>query len=296
MSNIHRIMWFDREIRQQKYPSCRALAERFEISLRQANRDIEYLRNTLNAPLKYVAVKRGFMYEDITFILPNMIITAEEKKALGFLAYKYENYDGTANNLRVSRIFRNLSEKTRQNEAIPFFDLGEEYLTLFHKLKECIDGRKKAFIIYNDPAYRFRNLVIHPYDIFGKADDDYIAAFCEEYGEIRVLRLERVIEIINSNQQFAVSKDYKPEEYNPFLRKKPFKALLELESGRELTSFMGRKVIWVDDKNYEIEFHDTKQFIMDLIVSPVWTRIISPHWLKGKVRSRCMRVIEKTEQ
>lgn len=59
MPSIHRIQWFDARVRTGRYPSARSLAERFEISHRQAQRDIEYIRDSLGAPLEYVASRRG---------------------------------------------------------------------------------------------------------------------------------------------------------------------------------------------------------------------------------------------
>lgn len=47
MSNLHRILWIDQEIRRGGYPNSRTIAEQFEISPRQAARDIEYLRYSL---------------------------------------------------------------------------------------------------------------------------------------------------------------------------------------------------------------------------------------------------------
>jgi predicted DNA-binding transcriptional regulator YafY len=119
MSNVHRIMWFDQAIRQHRYPNCSSLAKHFEISLRQANRDIEYLKNTMNAPLRYVAVKRGFTYDDMTFILPNLVITAQERKALSFLAHRYDNFDGSAGSRRIARLFKSLSESDEADSRTP---------------------------------------------------------------------------------------------------------------------------------------------------------------------------------
>lgn len=295
MSNMHRIMWFDHEIRKQKYPNCKALTDRFEISLRQANRDIEYLKNTLNAPLKYIAAKRGFIYEDMTFILPNLIITADEKKALSFLAHKYGNYDGTDNNQRISELFRKLSEQTEPNERIPFFYLNKEYLALFNIINECIDRSKKIYLTYIDSISGLKKLLVHPYNIFCKMNNDFLTGYCEDYGDICTFRLERIVEIVEADQQFIRRNDYRPEDYDSFLKKKPFKALLELENENELTLFMGKKVKQTDDKYFEVEFHDTEQLIMDLMASQVWKRIIAPNWLREKIKNRCMNVIQKIE-
>jgi predicted DNA-binding transcriptional regulator YafY len=75
---MHRILWFDEQVRYGKYPNSGHLAERFEISVRHACRDIEYMMNSLGAPLVYHAKHRGYRYEDQTFILPALMLTGSD--------------------------------------------------------------------------------------------------------------------------------------------------------------------------------------------------------------------------
>ncbi|CAM4425731.1 hypothetical protein L1N85_26590 [Paenibacillus alkaliterrae] len=82
MSNMHRIGWFDQQVRAGNYPNSSLLAKEFEISKRQAARDIEYMEMSLRAPLKYVAKHRVYCYEDEAFVLPHMYMSDEEKKVL----------------------------------------------------------------------------------------------------------------------------------------------------------------------------------------------------------------------
>ncbi|MCU6794260.1 hypothetical protein OB236_19315 [Paenibacillus sp. WQ 127069] len=79
---MHRILWFDEQVRYGKYPNSGHLSERFEISVRQACRDIEYLTNTLGAPLSYSAKRRGYRYEDQTYVLPALLLTAEDVRMI----------------------------------------------------------------------------------------------------------------------------------------------------------------------------------------------------------------------
>jgi len=62
MSANNRIQWLHKRIADMRYPNASRLAERFGISHRQAQRDVEYLKNTLGAPLAYNAERRGFYY------------------------------------------------------------------------------------------------------------------------------------------------------------------------------------------------------------------------------------------
>ena len=46
-----RMIWFHNRVAANAYPNAGTLAEQFEISSRQAQRDIEYMRDSMNAPL-----------------------------------------------------------------------------------------------------------------------------------------------------------------------------------------------------------------------------------------------------
>ena len=69
MSADRRIQWLHRRIAEGRYPNAGHLAERFSISHRQAQRDVEYLRTHFGAPVGYDARHRGFYYT-APFALP----------------------------------------------------------------------------------------------------------------------------------------------------------------------------------------------------------------------------------
>ena len=72
MSANDRIQWFHKKIAANCYPNAAHLSERFEISHRQAQRDVDYLRRELNAPLAYCSHKKGYYYKD-EYVLPLML-------------------------------------------------------------------------------------------------------------------------------------------------------------------------------------------------------------------------------
>lgn len=89
MSALHRIQWIDAEIRADAYPNARRVADRFEISHRQGQRDFEYLRDSLGAPLAYSALRRGYRYEGEAYVLPGQFVTSRQRGVLGSLAQYY---------------------------------------------------------------------------------------------------------------------------------------------------------------------------------------------------------------
>jgi hypothetical protein len=86
---LHRLQWIDAEIRAGRYPNARRVAEQFEISPRQAQRDFEYLRDSLGAPLEYSPPRRGYRYDGESYVLPGPYVTPSQRGVLGGLAAYY---------------------------------------------------------------------------------------------------------------------------------------------------------------------------------------------------------------
>ena len=78
MTADRRIQWLHKRIAEGRYPNAGHLAERFGISHRQAQRDVDYLRTHYGAPLAYNALHRGFYYKK-PFSLPVYTVSANEK-------------------------------------------------------------------------------------------------------------------------------------------------------------------------------------------------------------------------
>ncbi|MBQ7383338.1 MAG: hypothetical protein IJV72_00920 [Clostridia bacterium] len=74
-----RIQWLHKKLCENCYPNAMRLSEKFNISHRQAQRDIEHLRKNLGAPLKYSNAHKGFYY-DGEFSLPMLVMTENDSE------------------------------------------------------------------------------------------------------------------------------------------------------------------------------------------------------------------------
>ena len=70
-----RIQWLHKKLTMKSYPNAQRLAERFKISHRQAQRDLDYLRKELGAPVEYDNRRKGFYYSQ-PFTLP-LLLTSD---------------------------------------------------------------------------------------------------------------------------------------------------------------------------------------------------------------------------
>lgn len=75
---FERYFWFHQEVKKGRFPNARSLAEHFELSTKTAQRNINFMRDRLSAPLEYDASRKGYYYTDYTFELPPFQTTQEE--------------------------------------------------------------------------------------------------------------------------------------------------------------------------------------------------------------------------
>ena len=79
-----RIQWFHKKIVNMYYPNAMRLAERFNISHRQAQRDVDYLKKQLGAPLEYSLEHKGYFYSQ-QYSLP-LVLSTDNDDSLSELA------------------------------------------------------------------------------------------------------------------------------------------------------------------------------------------------------------------
>jgi len=89
MSSLYRIQWIDECIRSGAYPNVNRISERFEISRRQALRDIEYMRDSLGAPIEYCLKQKGYVYTNDAFTVTGLWMSESEQQLLSSLAAHY---------------------------------------------------------------------------------------------------------------------------------------------------------------------------------------------------------------
>ncbi len=73
-----RYYWFHEQIKCNEHPNSKLLAEKFEISQKTAQRDIEFMRDRIGAPLEYSHADRGYYYTDKGYELPPIWLNENE--------------------------------------------------------------------------------------------------------------------------------------------------------------------------------------------------------------------------
>lgn len=223
-NHLERILYIDRLLRQERYPSRKDIASQFEVSIKTVERDIEYMRSRLGAPVLYSAGRRGYFYSEKGFYLPSLYMKEGEAFAL-FLAQKLGSAcRGTPMAELASHAWEQLSqilpkeieitpalfsEKVFLSDtSVPF--QSEYWMTLLKAATAC----RKAEIEYTAPGYQ--NSVprlIHPYRLIFNRQAWYLLGFDEYHQDIRTFAISRISSVRLFEQIFLLPDGFDPSSY-----------------------------------------------------------------------------------
>lgn len=290
MSNLHRILWIDSQLRADRYPNASRIAEQFEISRRQAARDIEYMRDSLGAPLEFCAEKNGYRYEDGGFALPAVYLSERERETLDAAA------TGSADALeKASQVLARFlvraggsrpPEQVRSAVPTGLRPNAEETRT---RLQRAIESRRVAVIKGRSPATPFRIVRLHPYR-FALARggvDAYVIGYSERSRAVEALHLAFIDEVELTEKRFAEG----PAADLPGFRA-PYLAELAIARG-SLPAQLAEHARWLDAGRCRIPFESSDSLLGALLAQPAPFRILAPAWLARRLAARLRRLLEE---
>lgn len=254
-----RYYWFHNQIRNNKYPNSRHLADRFEISQKSAQRDIEFMRDRIAAPLEYSYTSKGYYYTDQGFELPPIWLNEEELVAFILakrLAAAIPNrYLKDSLNTFISKFSSMLSNKIGFSlddiqdkislKNIEYFAVDEN---LFRKIISALFVGRSLEIQYYSPykneMTRRKIIPLHLLDYMGNW---HLVSFCTLRNQIRDFALSRIKECNYINEKISLPlqipqlKRYLRKNFGIFHGGKGFEVSLRFSHN---VSMIVREQIW----------------------------------------------------
>jgi predicted DNA-binding transcriptional regulator YafY len=225
-AGLDRLYMIDRQIASGKYPNTNDLADYLhdnwgKVSLSTISRDIEFLRDRLNAPIEYDHLKRGYYYTKETFRLPAGFSTAEDMLALGMAKsilalYKETPLYEASVNLLESIVAPLASDGNREwldnRIVVPKIASAKVETNIWEVV---IAGLKRNYMITFDyigtwdDDYQHRK--IRPYQLLFDSGVWYLYGFSEERKAVRVFSLARMKNAVLTKDSFSLPKNF---DYN----------------------------------------------------------------------------------
>lgn len=94
-AQFRRLLELDRRIRAGEYPNALSFSHEWDVAQKTIQRDLDYLRYSLGAPMEYDRFKKGFYYTDKNWFLPAFNVQEGELQALLLAKHSVAAYKGT---------------------------------------------------------------------------------------------------------------------------------------------------------------------------------------------------------
>ena len=109
-TQFSRLLELDKRIRQGQHPNCLSFSVEWEVSQKTVQRDIDYLRDELKAPIEYDREKKGFYYTKDSWFLPSISVSEGDLLAILVAERALEQYRGTPIARELERVFGKISD------------------------------------------------------------------------------------------------------------------------------------------------------------------------------------------
>ena len=214
-----RLLFIDREIGKGNYPNCSKLARDYEVSAKTIQRDIDYMRYQLDAPIEYSGQHRGYYYTEANYKLPAISIKESDLFAIYLAEKLLAQYEGTPIYDNLFSVFRKIEDSLPERTMI---DMGKDNarFTVFppsntlirpgiwEEVADAIRLSNRIRVLYrttgNEPATR----EIDPYHGVRFEGDWYVVAYCHMRNDIRTFSLARMESVDVLSESFQIPEDF----------------------------------------------------------------------------------------
>jgi len=217
-----RYYWFHEQIKRNEHPNSKLLAEKFEISQKTAQRDIEFMRDRIGAPLEYSHADRGYYYTDKGYELPP--IWLNENELVAFILAKRLATAIPDRNLKdsLNKFINKLSSRLSDKVGFNLDDIQDkislkniEYYTvdesLFRKVVNALFTKRSLAIQYYSPHKDERtNRKIIPLHLLDYMGNWHLISFCKLKKGLRNFALSRIEECNYIDEKISLPTDLPP--------------------------------------------------------------------------------------
>jgi proteasome accessory factor B len=219
-----RLLELDRSIRAGKYPNCLSFAATYECSQKTVQRDIDYLKDQLGAPLAYDRGKQGYYYTSSSWFLPSLSLSEGDLLALLVGSKALEQYRGTPMAAQVERVFAKLAGMLPDKISIrpelvfnrfsftspPTKPIDENIWTCL--VRGLLTQTVVKMVYRSFEAQTSKAVQLSPYHIANLQGEWYVFGFSDVHGELRQFAMPRVEKATLTEKHFDLPADFDPAE------------------------------------------------------------------------------------
>ena len=225
LPQLRRLLWAVGRLRSGRPLKATDLASEFEVNVRTAYRDLDFLRDDWRVPLEFDRPKGTYRLTEPTVTLPLVTLSEGELVALYFAEKVLAQYRGTPFEADLASAFRKIQNllpaevrvsPTRLDDLLSL-DPGPLHapdVGIFREVLAAIRLRRKLLVRYRSlSGNRTAERTLHPYHVFNHRGDWYLAGWDEARRQIRIFALHRIRRTTLTTGGYEIPDGFRFEEY-----------------------------------------------------------------------------------
>ncbi len=220
-----RLQTIHHAIKEGRHPNTSSLARELGVSSKTVQRDIDYLRDELEAPIEFHREENGYAYARADYVLPFLPVDGQDLFSIGVAAQVLQLLGGTplAKNLRscYQRLARLMPPAVRLRpevvreklalRAAAFRPVREE---IWQAVSEALQKGVALAIQYRHPAKGpGEPRVVRPYAFVLAGRDWMMLARDATQDQVKNFYLARIQSARLTGERYAIPKDFKPDAF-----------------------------------------------------------------------------------
>jgi predicted DNA-binding transcriptional regulator YafY len=204
LPQLRRLLWAVGRLRSGQSLKANDLATEFEVNVRTAYRDLDFLRDDWRVPLEFDRSQGTYRLTEPTVALPLVTLSEGELVALYFAEKVLAQYRGTPFEADLASAFRKIQDLLPGEVRVSPASL-DDFLSLdpgplhtpdaqvFRDVLAALRLRRRLLVRYRSlSSNRTAERTIHPYHLFNHHGDWYVAGWDEARRQIRIFALHRI--------------------------------------------------------------------------------------------------------
>lgn len=226
LHQLPRLGQIDSMVRAEKYPSTKVLSKSCGVSVRTIERDIQFMKETMHAPIYLDAMRGGYAYGDSTFRLPVPLFTEGELVAFFLAERVLAQYAGTPLHHRLASAFRKIAMFLPEEISIEINELAGQFSfdpgpvrssgneQTFEDLnRAAASGQAVAMTYFSQSRNELTHREVDPYHIHNHQGDWYLIGYCHWRQAMRDFALTRIQSLKVQDKTFTIPKSFDREAY-----------------------------------------------------------------------------------
>ncbi len=222
---LRRLFWAIGRLRSGSALKATDLAQEFEVSVRTAYRDFDFLRDEWRVPLEFDRGRGTYALTEPLAALPAVTLSQGELLALYFAEKVLAQYRGTPFEPDLASAFRKMQELLPEDVRVLPSTL-DDFLSLdpgplhtpdaavFRDVLTAQRLHRKLLLRYRSlNSNRTSQRRVHPYHLFNHRGDWYVAAWDEPRRAVRIFALHRMRRATLTTESYEVSRGFNFRKY-----------------------------------------------------------------------------------